>query len=97
MDEKQFLDGFYEAVDKDVNAALQRLTSEELRDFVREFVMLCSKYSPQNFDIEENPLKAAGSCLFLAKLFPPAFRQSYEHTDKMLKAEESIRNALEGL
>ena len=97
MTEQQFLDEFYEAIDKDVDAALERLSPEELREFVRDFVQMCSKFSSKKLDIDGNPLKAAASVLYLAKLFPPAFRASYTHTDKMMKAEESIRNALEDL
>lgn len=97
MNDEQFLDGLFEAVDNDVETTLQRLSSEELRDFVREFVLLCSKYSAQHFDIEGDPVRTAASAIFLAKLFPLAFRASYSHTDKMLRAEDSIRKALEDL
>ena len=97
MNDEQFLDGLFEAVDKDVDTALQRLSSEELRDFVGDFVLLCSKHSAQHFDIEGDPLRTAVSAIFLAKLFPLAFRTSYDHTDKMMKAEDSIRKALEDL
>ena len=97
MDDQQFLDGLFEAVQKDADAALEKFSPEELGQFVRDFVRICSEFSPKHFDVDGDPLKAAASAIYLAKLFPLAFRASYTHTDKMMRAEESIRNALEDL
>lgn len=97
MTEEQYLDELYEAVDKDVNSALEKFSSEDLRAFVRDFAALCTTYSKNRVDVEAEPVRAAAYSLFLAKLFPLAFRASYHHTDKMMKAEDSIRKALEDL
>ena len=97
MSEEQKLDLLYETVDKDVRSALEKFSPEELRAFVRDFVELCSGYSKNVFDVEEDPVRASAYSLFLAKLFPLAFRESFNHTDKMMKAEDSIRKVLEDL
>jgi len=97
MDKGHELDKLFEAVQKDVDTALETFSAEELGEFVREFVRLCSKLPKSHIDAENNPIKTIAVVLYMCKLFPEAFRISYDHTDKMMQAEESIRSALEDL
>ena len=90
-----FTDKLIEMVEDDVKAVLEKSSAEELRSFVRAFVLMCAKHSEKTIDMEENPLQAAAAAMYMAKLFPQAFSAAYNHTDKMLKAEQSLRKALE--
>ena len=97
MNDDQFLEEFFEVIQKDVDAALKNFSPEELRSFVRDFSQMILKYIGKHEDIEADPLRSAAEVLYLTKLFPKAFLLSYNHTDKMMQAKDSIRKALEDL
>ena len=97
MNDDQFLEEFFEVIQKDVDAALENFSPEELRSFVRDFSQMILKYAGKHEDIDVDPLRSAATAIYLTKLFPEAFLLSYNHTDKMMQAKDSIRKALEDL
>mgnify|MGYP001079740297 CR=1 FL=1 len=94
-DAEFFTNSLYEAVELDVELAVENMSPEECVVFTREFLQLMQDWQPQAIDLKAHPLEGAAHGLYLSMLFGHCFKQAYHFSNRYLIAKESIENALQ--
>ena len=90
----RFLEELENASRMDAEAYVADMTPEQAVQFTREFLFLMQDWQPHAIDLENKSLEGAAHGMFLALMFPEAFKKAYTFSNNYLLAQSSIKRAL---
>ena len=88
----EFITELNDVEEQDVFSSIAKMDAEECKDFVRDFLDLMQKWQPEAINLEEDSMHGAAISLYLARLFPEAFRKAYCHVNEIVQAKHSLED-----
>ena len=88
----EFITELNYVVEQDVLTNIASMDVEECKDFVRDFLDLMQKWQPEAINLEQDTMHGAAISLYLARLFPEAFRKAYCHVNEIVQAKHNLED-----